>query len=78
MSGADLLILAALILLVAKIYYAVGKIVGKGEIRAAHDLYQRAAVLSDQEKRMAMLDKANNLVFPNQPFIEAFKRGTRK
>lgn len=41
MSGADLLILSALIVVVAKIYYTVGKIVGRGEIRAAHDLTKR-------------------------------------
>lgn len=78
MSGADLLILAALILLVAKIYYAVGKIVGKGEIRAAHDLYQKAANMNDHEQRMEIINKANNLVFPDRPFIKAFKLPTRK
>lgn len=78
MSGENLVILVLLILAVARIYYAVGKIVGRGEKREAHHLYQEAATISDRENRLEMIDKANNLVFPNQPFTKAFKIGTRK
>ncbi|MDH3446236.1 MAG: hypothetical protein OEN50_20120 [Deltaproteobacteria bacterium] len=78
MSGENLIIPLLLILVVAKLYYEVGKIVGKGEKREAHDLYQEAATISDHEKRLAMINKANNLVFPNRAFTEAFKLGTKK
>jgi len=42
MSGENWVFLLALIPVVAKISYEVGKIVGKGETREAHDLYQKA------------------------------------
>lgn len=34
--------------------------------------------MNDHEKRMDVIDKANNLVFPDRPFIKAFKLATRK
>ena len=78
MSGEHIVLLSALGLVVAKIYYAVGKIVGRGEKREAHDLYQEAATTSDREKRLEIIDRANNIVFPNRPFTQAFKTGTKK
>ena len=78
MNGEDIIIVAALILGVAAIYYQVGKIVGRGEKREAHDLYQKAATLGDPEQRLQMIKKANHIVFPKKPFIKAFEKTTQK
>ena len=78
MSGEHIVLISALVLLVAKIYYTVGKIVGRGEKREAHDLYQEAATINDLKKRLEIINRANTLVFPNRPFTQAFKIRTKK
>jgi hypothetical protein len=74
----DRLFIIAVILAVAKVFYEVGKMAGRAQLRAAEELYKKAAMETDHEKRVAMIIEANDLGYPRGPITKAFKKVFRE
>ena len=69
----DRLFILAVIFVVAKVFYEVGKIAARARMRRAEELYKKAAMEPDQEKRVEMIIEANDLAYPGGPITKAFK-----
>jgi len=78
MSAENILIFLGALIVVAKVYRAVGRIIGHGEMREAHDRYIEAAREGKVHRRIEMINAGNVVAFPNKPFTKAFRVASTK
>ena len=78
MAAENVLILSVLFVVVAKFFYELGRVLGRGEMLEAHDLYLKAAREKNPDKRIEMINQANRRAFPDAPFTRLFQMATRK
>lgn len=78
MTAENILLVLGALIVVAKTYRAVARIIGEGEMREAHDRYLEAAREGNFHKRIELINFANSVAFPNQAFTRAFRNATAK